>query len=114
MSNDKFAIRVQAVLRSCHSGVDPQVVIRGHHPVVIITPDIKDKNPDVMTVDIDSTGFETIELAAMLRALSDTMLDGVGKEVPSTTPPGQWDWDAAAESLKDVDLGENDPDGASK
>lgn len=94
--NDKFAIQVRAVMRSCHSKVEPELIVKGHHPIVVITPDVKDKNPDVMTVDIDSTGFEVIELAAMLRALSDTLLDGAGKEVKTTVPPEAWDWDSLA------------------
>jgi hypothetical protein len=109
---ETFAIKVRAVMRNCNSQPDPKLIVRGHAPLIVITPDVLDKNPDVMTVDIDSTGFEVIELAAMLRALSDTLLDGAGKEVKTTTKPGDVDWDDLEASAED--LGEHDPDGASK
>lgn len=89
--SDKFAIRLQAVIRPSHSGAEPQLIVKGHHPLIVITPDIEDKNPDQMTVNIDATGFEAIELAAFLRSLSDTILDGANREV-TPEDPNNFDW----------------------
>lgn len=114
MSNDSFAIQVRAIMRSAHSTVEPQLIVKGHHPIIVITPDIEDKNPDVMTVDIDATGFEVVDLAAILSALAATLLDGAGKEIKTSTPPSKRDWEKAVADLTGEDLGENEPDGASK
>lgn len=94
MSN-KFAIQLRATLRPTHSSPEAEMVIKGHHPVIVITPVVeKDSSPDVMTVDVDSTGFEVGQLAAMLHALADTLLDGVQHEVKTSTPPSEFDWDS--------------------
>lgn len=93
--SDKFQIQLRATMRPTHSTPDVEMVIKGHHPVIVIKPVIdKGSDPDVMTVDIDSTGFEVGQLSAMLHALADTLIDGVQHEMKTHTPPSEFDWDA--------------------
>lgn len=94
-SEVKFEIQVRAVMRQGYSKPAPETIIKGAAPIIVITfPNINERNENVMIVDVDSTSFEPIELAALLRSVSDTLLDGVkmGEEVTSATAPEDFDW----------------------
>ena len=96
MPEVKMELKVRTALRPLHSKPVADVVLKGHDPLVVITfPNVADKDSDLMIVDVDATGFDPLELAAMLRATSMAIMQGLRTDVTTDGPTG----DISAEDL---------------
>lgn len=98
--SENFSIKTRLTARRCHSTPEPEIVVKGYAPIVVVTFPNVGEDTDEMVVDVDATGFDVEQLSALFTSLAATLTEGK-KVAEATGKAGQdVDWEGLEKSAE--------------